>query len=46
MNEFEEKMINYLNNTDLEYSYYVDWFFFSVFSKVIEKMNGGVSCDS
>lgn len=42
MDDIEIKMINYLNNADLEYTNYVDWFFFSVFSKVIEKMKGEV----
>lgn len=46
MNEIENRMINYLNNTELENTSYVDWAFFAVFSKVIEKMNGGVSCVS
>lgn len=46
MNELENKLMTYMNRTELEDKSYIDWSFFAVFSKVIEKMNGGVSCVS
>lgn len=46
MNKMENKLMNYLNNIELEDNPYIDWSFFAVFSKVIEKMGGGVSCVS